>query len=230
MKKLLVVNAGIAALLGSGMAEAGYSPYYVGAGLGASANNGTESQFCPSCEGSTFKMRTDKRDNRAYKVYGGTNITGNVGVEVDYTDLGKTYDADMYHPTVDGRAERAHAWQKTRGIGISAKANHRLSRKTSVFGKAGVLAWENKNQMDYTNLDGINDTYKTTDKGASPTLGAGIEYEVTDRMSIRAGWDHTFNNGKGDQFLHLDANKNYADLRSVKTDTDMLYVGVTFNF
>ena len=48
MKKLLVVNAGIAALLGSGMAEAGYSPYYVGAGVGASGNNGNESQFCPS--------------------------------------------------------------------------------------------------------------------------------------------------------------------------------------
>ena len=190
----------------------------------------TKANFALACEGSIFKMRNDKRDNRAYKVYGGTNLTGNVGVEVDYTDLGKTYDADMYRPTFDGRAERAHAWQKTRGVGLSAKANRRITRKTSVYGKAGAFAWENKNQMDYTNLDGISETYKTTDRGVSPTLGVGVEHEVTDRMSIRVGWDRTFNNGKGDQFLHLDENKNYADLRSVKTDTDMIYVGATFNF
>ncbi|WML91572.1 outer membrane beta-barrel protein [Thiothrix lacustris] len=230
MKKLLVVNAGLAALLGSGMAEAGYSPYYVGAGLGATGNNGNESQFCPACEGSQFKMRNDKRDNRGYKVYGGANLTQNIGVEIDYTDLGKTYDADMYRPTLDGRAERAHAWQKTRGIGVSAKVNRRVTRKTSVYGKAGAFAWENKNQMDYTNLDGISETYKTKDEGVSPKLGIGLEHEITDHVSIQVGWDRTFNNGKGNQFLHLDQNKNYADLRSVKTDTDMVYVGATFNF
>ncbi|MGB5599306.1 MAG: outer membrane beta-barrel protein [Thiothrix litoralis] len=230
MKKLLVVNAGLVALLGSGMAEAGYSPYYGGAGLGATGNNGNESQFCPACDGSQFKMRNDKGDNRGYKVYGGTNLTQNLGVEVDYTDLGKTYDADMYRPTLDGRAERAHAWQQTRGVGVSAKVNRRITRKTSVYGKAGAFAWENKNQMDYTNLDGISETYKTKDRGVSPRLGMGIEHEITDHMSIRVGWDRTFNNGKGNQFLHLDENKNYADLRSVKTDTEMVYVGATFNF
>jgi|GEM_PF-4338225 len=30
MKKFLVVNAGLAALMGSSMAEAGFSPYYAG--------------------------------------------------------------------------------------------------------------------------------------------------------------------------------------------------------
>ncbi len=135
-------------------------------------------------------MRKD--NNRGYKVYGGTNLTGTVGIEADYTDLGKTYNADMYRPTLDGRAEHAHAWQKTRGVGLSVKANRRISRKTSVYGKAGAFAWENKNQMDYTNLDGISETYKTTDRGVSPTLGVGIEHEVNDRMSIRVGWDRTF--------------------------------------
>ncbi len=47
MKKLLVVNAGIAALLGSGMAEAGFSPYYVGAGIGTASNNGYRKPILP---------------------------------------------------------------------------------------------------------------------------------------------------------------------------------------
>ena len=234
MKKLLVVNAGIAALLGSGMAEAGYSPYYVGAGVGVSTNNGDESLFCDECTGSQFTL--DKKDQggaKIHKVYGGANLNSTFGVEADYVNLGDTYSLDMYRPEFGvpgGRAEYAKARQKTRGVGVSAKVNRRITRKTSVYGKAGALAWENKNHMDYSNLNNVKETYETTDRGVSPTLGLGVEHEVTDRISIRVGWDRSFDVGKSDKFLHLDESKNYADLRSVKTDIDMVYVGATFNF
>ncbi len=227
MKHFITANLGLTALLGSTIAQAGLSPFYAGAGIGITQNDGSSSNFCPSCSGSQYDTH---KQNHAFKIYGGTNLTNSFAIEAELTDLGKTYDLDMYRPTLDGRAEYAHATQKTRGIGISAKANRNLSQRTSVYGKVGAFAWENKNRMDYTNLDGIQETYKTTDRGVSPTLGVGIEHEITDRWSVRAGWDHHFNTGKGDQFLHLDSNQNYADLRSVKTDTDMIYVGATFNF
>lgn len=228
MKKLLVVNVGLTALLGSGMAHAGLSPFYVGAGIGSASNDGSDEQFCPECAGSEFDM--DKK-NTAHKVYGGVNITRNLAIEGEYTDLGNTYDLNMNRPTTDGRTETAHARQKTHGIGISAKASHHFANgKTSVFGKAGAFAWQNKNKMDYKNLDDVHETYKTTDNGISPTVGVGVEHELTDNWSVRAGWDRYYNVGKGDQFLHLDENKNYDDLRSVKTNTDLLYVGATFNF
>lgn len=234
MNKLLVVNAGIAALVGSGMAEAGFSPYYVGAAIGASTHNGDEAEFCDLCTGSKFTPHKKNRGGaKVHKVYGGANLTSGVAVEVEYANLGDTYSLDMYRPengVPGGRAEYARARQKTRGIGASVKANRRLSRNTSVFGKAGAFAWENKNSMDYTNLDGIQETYKTTDRGVSPTLGVGIEHELGRNWSVRVGYDRYFNTGKGDRFLSLDENKNYADLRSVKTDTDMVYVGATFNF
>ncbi|MBU0655217.1 MAG: outer membrane beta-barrel protein [Gammaproteobacteria bacterium] len=230
MKKFITANIGLTALLGSGFAHAGLSPYYIGVGAGVTNNNGSSSNFCPTCNGSQYDT---KKRNNAYKVYGGLNLTDTLAVEAELTDLGKTYELDMYRPDngIPGNpAERAHATQKTRGIGISAKANRNLGRRTSVYGKVGAFAWENKNKMDYTNQVGISETYKTKDRGISPTLGVGIEHEITDRVSVRAGWDHYFNTGKGDQFLHLDSNQNFADLRSVKTDTDMIYVGATFNF
>lgn len=234
MKKFLVVNAGLAALMGSSMAEAGFSPYYAGAAIGASQNNGNETQFCDECTGSQFTMHKKNRGGaKVHKVYAGANLNPVFGVEAEYVDLGDTYSLDMYRPEFGipgGRAETAKARQKTRGIGLSAKANHRITRKTSVYGKAGALAWENKNRMDYTNLDNINVNYKSTDRGVSPTIGLGVEHEVTDRISIRVGWDRTFDTGKGDRFLELDSSKNVADLHSVKTDTDMIYVGATFNF
>lgn len=230
MKKFITANIGLSALLGSGLAHAGLSPYYVGVGVGTTQHDNASGSFCSGCDGSQYT--THKRNN-AYKVYGGLNLTDTLAVEAELTNLGKTYELDMYRPengVPGGRAEFAHATQKTRGIGISAKANRNIGRRTAVYGKVGAFAWENKNQMDYTNLDGFNETYKTKDRGISPTLGVGIEHEINDRWSVRAGWDHYFNTGKGDQFLHLDANKNYADLRSVKTDTDMIYVGATFTF
>lgn len=234
MKKFIAINAGIAALMGSGLAEAGFSPYYVGAAIGTSENNANETQFCPPCGDSQFTV--NKRNSGAakvHKVYGGSNLTGTFAVEAEYANLGETYSLDMYRPengVPGGRAEFAKARQKTRGMGISAKANRRLTRKTSVFGKAGAFVWENKNSMEYTNLDGIQENYKTTDRGVSPTVGVGIEHELGNNWSVRAGWDHYANTGKGNQFLHLDADRNFADLRSVKTDTNMVYVGATFNF
>lgn len=230
MKTFIKVNIGLTALLGSGLAHAGLSPYYVGAGVGTTQHDSDSASFCPSCNGSQFT--THKRDT-AYKVYGGLNLTDNLAIEAELTNLGKTYDLDMVRPQngiVGNPTEYAHATQKTRGIGISAKANRNIGRRTAVYGKAGAFAWENKNRMDYTDLNGQQAIYKTTDRGISPTVGVGIEHEITDRWSVRAGWDHYFNTGKGDQFLHLDQNKNYADLRSVKTDTDMIYVGATFTF
>lgn len=234
MKKFIAINAGIAALVGSGIAEAGYSPYYVGGALGKGQNDANETQFCPPCGDSQFTVhKKSSGATKVHKVYGGANLTSTFAVEGEYANLGDTYSLDMYRPengVPGGRAEFAKARQKTRGIGVSAKANRRVSRKTAVFGKVGAFAWENKNSMDYTNLDGINETYKTTDRGISPTLGVGVEHEVGNNWSVRVGWDRYFNTGKGEQFLHLDENRNFAGLRSVKTDTDMIYVGATFNF
>lgn len=233
MKKLLTINAGIAALIGSGIAQAGYSPYYVGAAVGTSTNDGNESRFCPACEGSVFTTNQRNPAKRVHKVYGGTNFKGSLGAELEYANLGNTYSLDMYRPEfgVPGnRAEYAKARQKTRGIGASIKASHRLSRKTAIYGKAGAFFWENKNSMDYTNLDGINANYRTKDRGVSPVIGVGIEHEIGNRWSVRVGWDRYVDTGKGSQFLYLDEQKRYADLRSVKTDTDMIYVGATFNF
>lgn len=233
MKKFIAINAGIAALVGSGMAEAGFSPYYVGAAIGTTTNNGSESQFCPECEDSIFTL--DKRNpaKQVHKVYGGTNFNSNLGVEVEYANLGDTYSLDMYRPEfgVPGnRAEYAKARQKTRGIGVSAKARKHLTRKTAVFAKGGAFAWENRNSMDYTNLNNINVVYKTKDRGVSPVVGVGIEHEVSDRWSVRAGVDRYLNTGKGNNFLYLDEEKRYDELRSVKTDSTMIYVGATFNF
>lgn len=233
MKTFIAVNAGIAALVGSGIAEAGFSPYYVGAAVGTTTNNGSESQFCSECDGSIFTL--DKRNpaKQVHKVYGGANLKGSLGVEAEYANLGETYSLDMYRPEfgVPGnRAEYAKARQKTRGVGVSVKGRKYLTRRTVVFGRVGAFAWENRNSMDYTNLNNINVVYKTKDRGVSPVIGVGVEHAVSDRWSVHAGVDRYINTGKGNQFLYLDEEKRYRDLQSVKTDSNMIYVGATFNF
>lgn len=229
MKKLLMVNAGITALLGSSIAQAGYSPFYAGAGVGNVKTDGTDKQFCDLCQGSQFSMRN--HNNNGYKLYGGVNLSDQVAIEGEVVDFGKTYDLDMYRPTLDGRAERAHATTKARGVGVSAKVRkHLRNGRTSIYGKGGALAWETKNHMDYTNMDNISETYKSRNRGVSPTLGIGVEHEFNARWSMRVGWDHYFKVGRSDRYLHVDENRNVDDLRSVKTDVDMVYVGATFNF
>jgi hypothetical protein len=229
MKKLLIVNAGITALLGSGMAQAGFSPYYAGAGVGSTSNNGSENDFCPACAGSQFNMH---KQNQGYKVYGGVNLTNDLAIEGEYADLGKTYnlglDSHQNNPALDyyGKTQHVDAHQKTHGIGVSVKANRRIARKTSVYGKVGAFAWENKLTVEDTGLAGNHTSYRGKDSGISPTLGVGVEHDINNRWTVRAGWDHYFKVGKGSQFLE----ENPTTLHSVKTDVDMVYVGATFNF
>lgn len=229
MKKLLIVNAGITALLGSGMAHAGFAPYYAGAGIGMTKNNGSQDDFCPACDGSQFDM--DKED-QGYKVYGGVNLTDDLAIEGEYADLGKTYglalDNTPSNPANEyyGKTQHINAKQKTHGVGVSVKANRRIARKTSVYGKVGAFAWENKLTVEDEGLAGNRVTYKDKDSGISPTLGVGVEHEINDRWAVRAGWDHYFKVGKGNQFVE----ENPVNLRSVKTDVDMIYVGATFSF
>lgn len=137
----------------------------------------------------------------------------------------------MNRPTADGAPKPLmHAKKPVVSVSVPKPVGAWVTVKLKYSVKRAHLLGRTKNKMDYKNLDDVHETYKTSDSGISPTAGVGLEHEINENWSVRAGWDHYFNVGKGDQLLHLDENKNYNDLRSVKTDTDLLYVGATFNF
>lgn len=97
------------------------------------------------------------------KVYGGYELTPNFSVEGGFADLGHIDDAS-------GRVD-------LRGVFVDAVGHYEVAPKWSVYGSAGVAQGQ----------------FKTTagqDSSPALKLGVGVEYDLTDRVGLRAGYDH----------------------------------------
>lgn len=81
---------------------------------------------------------------------------------------------------------------KVQGIELGAKPYWHLNDSTSVFAKAGTLAW----WTDVTG-DEVGYQHHAKDNGWSPMLGAGLEMAMTDNLSARLEYQW-FHNVGGD--------------------------------
>lgn len=260
MKKITLAAAALAAFAIQGAYAGGVSPFYVGAGVGITNNNTDVDNLVADCRPDLLHKHnykyadhpkfpvvledycTKDDKDKSWNVYGGVNVSQNLAVEVGYVDLGKT--ADMYY------SDPIAATQETTAVTLSAIGKVPLGKnsRTSVYGKAGVARWKSEatvsghfgtpdNTDRYGNHvnfgEGANAT-KVKATGTSPVVGVGIEHDLTHNISLRAGWDRYYDVGKDQEIVGLKEDaltrSNPKDIRTVKTDVDVVSVGANYSF
>lgn len=168
---------------------------YVGAGLGVTKQS-------DSCNDPFFEGSCEQKDI-AWKVFGGARFNPMLGVEASYQDMGK-----LERNGASGTSF-ANMSNSVTGLGASAVAYVPVMNGAEVFGKAGVLRWERDSSRT---LNG--NTQHSTDKGYSPMLGAGAQYQLNQNLYMRGEWEHTLNIGADSAY---------------ETDADTYSVGVMYS-
>jgi OOP family OmpA-OmpF porin len=210
MNKFLPLMA-LPILLASGLVQAGgaNSPYVGGS---IAYNTAVADNKLSNTCGTAGVTCTDLGDTKdAWSVYGGYPITNTLSAELGYTDL--AYVARLEQAN-NGTAT-ARAGQKTKGITLGLTGRKPVTRKLDVYGKAGAFVWKS----DVKSTAG-----SANDSGTSPTVGLGVEYAISKKVGLRAGWDRYFKVGKQDNLI------NSGVVGSVKDDIDTYSIGLSYHF
>lgn len=211
------------ALLGlSGFAHAGgVSPYYAGVTFGG----GTSDIDTPHIQNpnpcNTPKEFCDSDDSdQTWSVYGGSQIGNNLAVEGGYVNLGDT--AILHY------SDPINATQSTDGFSITGIASTPISKNSpiSIYGKAGVYRWTS--EVEVVSDDPTKNGMKAKKSGIDPVIGAGVQYDLTPFVALRAGWDRYFNVGEGAYLI--DATTNQPTLQTLETDVDTFSAGIHYSF
>lgn len=231
MKNYYYLTASILACILSSTVQAGGSgSVYLGGTYGATYTDNDKGQMDNGniCSGAGVKDQEDcfvKNDDSAYHIYGGFNVTHGLAVEAGYVDLGTTAHYEYTDPIA--------IEQETKGITVTGVARHRLGQTSPVvvYGKAGAVRWSSEASGVISDNDGTSrGTRVVKQNGISPTVGAGVEYEVNNNVSLRAGWDRYYNVGEEDTLLDVNQADRKVDLNTLDTDVDVLSAGVNYYF
>jgi len=107
------------------------------------------------------------------KIYGGVMLNNNYGVELGYTDFGKSsygYAVNGVNGNIDSHAKSYY---------IAGKAQYPVNEQFNVFGKLGVA--HNKNDVG---VSGLAAAYGSGDSSrTSLYAGLGAEYAFTQKVS-----------------------------------------------
>lgn len=202
------------------------APFYVGGSFGVSSYDNSSDQMdnldvCKNAKLHNQKCTSDDNDNAGH-IYGGLQISEGLGVEAGYVNMG---DTASYH-----YSDPIAIKQQTTGITLSGIAKQRLSKSSpiSAYGKAGVVRWSSETTVASDNpaLHGL----KITDDGYSPVLGAGVQYDMNNNISLRAGWERYYDVGEGSEILEYNTDGSAAKVNTLETDVDVISAGVNFSF
>jgi len=131
--------------------------------------------------GSADVKEIDETDT-AYKLVAGWTVNQNLGVDFSFVDLG-TYQmglADAY------------------GVAFDVVGYLPLGNNFNILGKLGMFAWT-------VDVDIIN----ASDDGTDLTYGLGVQYDFTNRLSLRGEWEE-FSDVSGSDISLLSAGIIYT--------------------
>lgn len=177
--------------------------FYLGGSLGRAEAVGA----CDSLDSVSFVGKCEDTD-LAWKLFGGYRITKHFGIEAFYADLGRY----LAEGTIQGVTVPVSTKTKVDSFGLSATINVELANKFEVFGKVGFHLWEVSSDANAASLASIS----VDDTGIDPLVGAGIQYVMNDRFSVRAEWERLLGAG------------NAAS--TGESDMDLISAGIVFSF
>lgn len=214
----------------------GVSPFYIGAGIGSGYNNvEDDAQGCgnTATNGGINTSKSCEDNDTTYQVYGGFHFSEGISVEAGYANLGNTLDVNTQLTNKGtGQTIDLHDQQGTGTIFAAGVARMPLGKASpvSVYGKAGVHRWNS--ELEYqavSNNTGKVATFKAEDSGVSPLVGAGIEYDVSEGATLRAGWDRYYSVGENRSLTDGSAG-SINDVKTFETDVDVFSAGLNYYF
>ncbi|MEB4593023.1 outer membrane beta-barrel protein [Candidatus Thiothrix sp. Deng01] len=184
------VFAGGGSLFG-GSSEEGAGTMYGGASIGKTSD-GT----CNSVkdEAGALLGNIDCPTPSGWKVFGGYKVTPNLAVEGAYVDFGDGGSSGII-PVIAGVnnvANGASISTQATGFNVSGVASTAATDEISLFGKAGLMAW-NKDTTATVQQVGVKNatvTQESSTDGVDLSLGAGAEYKINDNWGVRGEVEH----------------------------------------
>lgn len=178
IKKFIVAAIAVPAMT---MAGAAHAQYYGGIQFGqskAGLNGGDiASQFLELGFSTPQVSLSDKKTSYGLKL--GYQITPNVAVEGNYTELGKfSYDATVVP------AGKLSTTLKASGFGLDVVGSVPIFEKLSLFGRAGVQRTKTEGTFAGT---GSVETFNTgaTQTTSAGKFGIGLQYDVSKNIGLR---------------------------------------------
>lgn len=137
---------------------------YVGLGVGQATTDLCDDLGIPS-------SNCDDKDT-GIKIFGGYNFNQNFGLEVGWIDLGEV--------KVTGPGGSASV--EVDGFQLAAVGTYPINPQFSIFGKIGVYMWD----ASVSSTVGISGS----DDGTDLMFGAGVGWNFTPNLALRAEWEH----------------------------------------
>jgi hypothetical protein len=205
-KTKLCLASWMVACLVSGAAQAAGDGFYVGAGWGhakGAADFDSAVAVSQSFGATVISTRSDG-DRRAARILAGYNLSENLGVELNYTDLGEN-NATVYN---NAATSDTYIYNIT-GAGV-ALVGYVPVERAALFGKVGLFAWESEITTEINGLPAVS----TGEKDTALMLGVGLTYRITKHLGLRG------------EIERLGIDKNKAGMGSFTTAT----MNVLFHF
>ena len=204
MKKLTPLHmfgiAGLAVLSASvnaqGTQDSGY--WYGGLSAGQSHNQIVEQTTTNSVLGfsSTPLSLTNERQDTAYKIFGGYQVTPHFGWELGYFNLGKfTYSAVMPTGTFNGRYE-------IDGVNLDAIYTLPLSQRWSASARLGVQYANTRDNFSGTSMLPTM-ARSPSQQDTNAKVGVGLQYEISPSLLVR---------GEAERYRVKDGVNNWGDV------------------
>jgi OOP family OmpA-OmpF porin len=209
-KAIIAVAIGFGAAGVSSAQAAGDAGWYGGASLGRSVEQlgGGAIDATLARQGLAASSSLDHHGT-SYNLFAGYEFTPHFAVEGGYVHLGKfNFSSAVAAPaaaTVSGRYE-------ANGVDAAAVGILPFADKWSVFGKAGLLYAKTSLEAGSSGAAAVSSAHHWS---TGPLLGAGVGYDLTRNVALRAEWDRYFRVG---------------DASTGRGDIDQYTVGVAYRF
>lgn len=141
---------------------------------------------------------SDGLDTTAYRIFLGYQFNDYIGLEAGYNDFGSV-DISLSSNVSESGASFVGSGQgraEVDGFTVSALLSVPIGDRFAIFGRAGVLAWDANASGSATGIitesdgsvENLSESFVLDDSGADGLYGAGVRFDVTDNVTVRAEW------------------------------------------
>jgi len=182
------------------VSHAWLTTYHVGFLLGNSNQEVSSSEVTSALNDAGFsdhKLEFDE-NSKITKLYGGFFFTPNVGVQLEYIDLGNIdIKAAGFPNTEEQKQEFTDVLERAipsfgSGVALSMVGRFPIWGNFVIQDWVGIFGW--KNEIDVNGVTGTSD-------GVDLALGVSLEYLLTDSLSARIEWERFNHDGDGINIL-----------------------------
>ena len=177
----LLAIAGLTAICcTSVMAQDALGPY-IGGSVGSTRANFNNDAINSQFVGNGFTVRSSDTNNRSSggKLFGGYQFTPNFAVEGGYFDLGRF----SYSGTTTGGNYNGDT--RANGLNLDLVGTLPLTEQFSILGRVGAAFAQTRSNFSSTGFVPAN-TSNRSRNDTSVKFGIGLQYAITDALSLRA--------------------------------------------